>query len=170
MEANFCEKADFINDEEILGLLERGKNTDKAEIDRILDKAAKAHGLEPMEVAALLQNTSPEIEEKLFSTAHKIKEDIYGKRIVMFAPLYVSNYCVNKCEYCGYNCASGMRRKQLTDDEIRQEVAEIENLGHKRIALEAGEDDKNCPIDYITMQWRLFMLPRLKTAVSEESM
>lgn len=162
MEANFCEKADFINDEEILELLERGMNTDKAEIDRILDKAAKAHGLEPIEVAALLQNTSPEIEEKLFSTAHKIKEDIYGKRIVMFAPLYVSNYCVNRCEYCGYNCASGMRRKQLTDDEIRQEVEAIENLGHKRIALEAGEDDKNCPIDYITHAMEVIYATKVK--------
>ena len=85
----------------------------------------------------------------MFQAAREIKETIYGNRIVMFAPLYVSNYCVNSCTYCGYKCTSGIERRKLTDDEIRREVEIILSLGHKRIALEAGEDDKNCPIDYI---------------------
>jgi 2-iminoacetate synthase len=142
-------KAGFINESAINDMLESAKNKPAEYIESLIERASHAKGLGPEEVAALLQNTSPEMEEKLFKAARNIKNKIYGNRIVMFAPLYVSNYCVNSCSYCGYKCGSGMERKRLTDEEIVREVHIIEELGHKRIALEAGEDDKNCPIDYI---------------------
>lgn len=142
-------KADFIQDDVIRMMLEEGKQVSCDEIESIIEKGKMAKGLELKEVAALLQNTDPGLEAKLFEAAKYIKEAIYGTRIVMFAPLYVSNYCVNNCKYCGYKCSNKFLRRRLTDDEIRREVEIIENLGHKRIALEAGEDDKNCPIEYI---------------------
>ncbi len=143
------EKADFIDEQLIYDILESSKGKSQEEIERIIDKARQAKGISIEEAAALLNNTNPLIEQKLFAAAREIKEIIYGKRIVMFAPLYVSNYCVNRCTYCGYKCTSSIERRKLTDDEIIQEVERIIDLGHKRIALEAGEDDRNCPIDYI---------------------
>jgi len=143
-------KADFINDEVIFNALEEAKKKTVAEVENIIEKGRLAKGLTVEETAALLQVDAPELEDKLFKAAREVKEAIYGKRIVMFAPLYVSNYCINRCKYCGYKCTNGIERRRLTDDEIRREVEIILNLGHKRIALEAGEDDKNCPIDYIT--------------------
>lgn len=142
--------ADFIDDNQIRKLLEGARNRSTGELERIIEKGRKAKGLDPEEVAVLLQNTSPELEEKLFKAAREVKDTIYGTRIVMFAPLYVSNYCVNSCRYCGYKCGSRIARKRLTDEEIRREAEIIQDLGHKRIALEAGEDDRNCPIEYIT--------------------
>lgn len=141
--------ADFINDDIILSLLEAGKDKSSTEVVEIIEKGRMAKGLSLEEVAVLLQNTSPDIEDRLFSAAREVKNSIYGTRIVMFAPLYVSDYCVNSCLYCGYKCTNKMNRRKLTDDEIRREVEIIEDMGHKRIALEAGEDDRNCPIDYI---------------------
>lgn len=85
----------------------------------------------------------------MFKVAGKIKNEIYGKRVVMFAPLYVSDYCVNRCKYCGYNACNEFDRKKLTMDQIKEEVKALEKMGHKRLALEGGEDDKNCSIDYI---------------------
>jgi len=146
---NELSEANFINDETILSLLDSGKKKSEEEILKIIEKGRKAHGLTPEEVAALLQNTSRDIDNSLFAAAKEVKDTIYGTRIVMFAPLYVSDYCVNSCIYCGYKCSTHFRRKRLTDEEIRREVEIIENLGHKRIVLEAGEDDVNCPIEYI---------------------
>lgn len=143
------QKADFIDESIIISALEAAKNKDEAELNRIIEKGSKTRGLNLEEMAALLQNTSPDIEEKLFKAAKQVKVDIYGTRIVMFAPLYVSDYCVNKCQYCGYKCTNQFERKRLNDDEIRKEVEIIESIGHKRLVLEAGEDDKNCSIDYI---------------------
>ena len=143
------EKADFICDGLIRSLLGAGSEKSDCELESIIEKGKAARGLDPEEAAALLQITSPVLEEKLFKAAKDVKDAIYGTRIVMFAPLYVSNYCVNSCRYCGYKCANRMHRKRLTDEEIRREVEIIEDLGHKRIALEAGEDDENCPMEYI---------------------
>lgn len=142
-------RADFIDEDLINKTLEQGRNKRTDEIERIIEKGRQAKGITIEEAAALLNNTNPQIEEKLFAAAQEIKEKIYGKRIVTFAPLYVSSYCVNRCTYCGYKCTSNIKRRKLTDEEIRDEVRLIENMGHKRIALEAGEDDKNCPIEYI---------------------
>lgn len=139
----------IIKDEVIRQALEEGKKTTKEEIEYIINKAGEARGLTLEEVAKLLVLDDPELEEKMFRVAREIKERIYGNRIVLFAPLYISNYCVNHCVYCGYNHGCQLERRKLTMDEIREEVKLIEEMGHKRIALEAGEDDVNCPIDYI---------------------
>ncbi|WP_099205052.1 [FeFe] hydrogenase H-cluster radical SAM maturase HydG [Scatolibacter rhodanostii] len=139
----------FIDKDYIENLLIEAKNVPDSEIDSILDKADEFAGLTHQEVAALLVNENPAYLERIFKIAGKIKEHIYGDRIVMFAPLYVSDYCVNQCAYCGYRCTTKFERRKLTQDEIREEVRILEQMGHKRIALEAGEDDENCPIDYI---------------------
>jgi len=141
--------ADFIDEQKINALLEQGKNREKEEVLSIIEKASKAKGLTPEEVAVLLQCEDQEALEAMFKTAREIKEKIYGKRLVLFAPLYISNYCVNNCRYCGYRCSNTFERRKLTMDEIAQEVEILESLGHKRLALETGEDDKNCPIEYI---------------------
>lgn len=139
----------IIDHDYIEKLLSEAKDASDSEISAILDKAENFEGLSHKEVAALLVNENPEHLERIFKIAGKIKEHIYGDRIVMFAPLYVSDYCVNQCAYCGYRCTSDFKRRKLTQDEVRREVAILEKMGHKRIALEAGEDDENCPIDYI---------------------
>ena len=139
----------FIDRVYIENLLESAKGTTDEEINRILDKADAFEGLTHSEVASLLMTDEREHIERIYEIAGKIKNHIYGNRIVMFAPLYVSDYCVNRCKYCGYNCDHDFDRRRLTMDEIRQEVAILEKMGHKRLALEAGEDPKNCSIDYI---------------------
>jgi 2-iminoacetate synthase len=146
---------EFICHEEIIDTLaygEENKNNVQL-IDEILAKAETLVGLNYKEVSVLLhacENTeNASLREKIFKLARKIKELIYGKRIVMFAPLYVSNYCVNGCKYCGYHTGSCIKRKKLTQEEVAEECRAIEAMGHKRIAMEAGEDDTNCSIDYI---------------------
>lgn len=139
----------FINDNLITQLLESSKQPDKSEINDILSKSRNLQSLSLIEVAKLLQCEDKDLLNEIYKTANYIKRTIYGNRIVMFAPLYVSNYCVNSCVYCGFKCQNNLGRKQLSDEEIQKEVRIIEEMGHKRIALEAGEDDKNCPIDYI---------------------
>lgn len=140
----------FIVNEKIWDLLDEAKKADSKEVMRIIDKAEACEGLTSLETAILLNVEDESILERMYQAAGKIKERIYGNRIVMFAPLYVSNYCINGCTYCGYKCSNKFNRKKLSDDEIREEVKVIEDMGHKRIVLEAGEDDNNCPIDYIT--------------------
>jgi 2-iminoacetate synthase len=141
----------FINHEEILASLEGAKlrARDPDTIRAILDKAATCGGLTHREAAALLEVDSPEILAEIFGMARRIKERIYGRRIVMFAPLYLSDYCVNQCTYCGYNCDNKTARRRLTQEELADEVCVLEGLGHKRLALEAGEDPTNCPLGYI---------------------
>ena len=141
--------ADFIKEDEIHSLLEATQNTSREDLEAIIEKGEKALGLTPAEVAKLLNTEDKSIEDKLFKAAHTIKEKIYGKRVVIFAPLYLSNYCVNACKYCGYGCDTSIFRKKLSMDELVQEVKILESMGHKRIALEAGEDPVNCDIDYI---------------------
>ncbi len=139
----------FIDHEYITSLLEEAKSTPAAEIDDILARADRFEGLKHKDVAALLQNDDPAVLERIFAIAGKIKEHIYGERVVLFAPLYVSDYCINRCDYCGFRADNQFDRRRLTMDEIRSEVQILEKMGHKRIALEAGEDPRNCPIDYI---------------------
>ena len=121
----------------------------KSEIDRILEKAASLKGLSHKEAAVLLEVDDDETLNKIYKIANEIKEKIYGKRIVIFAPLYLSNYCVNECKYCGLKCTNNIARRRLTQQEVREEVRALEAMGHKRLLLEAGEDDEHCPIDYI---------------------
>ena len=142
----------FLDENKINAILESSKikAQDKEEVKRILEKSKKAEGLTPEEAAILLNIDDNELLKEMFAVANAVKEKIYGKRIVMFAPLYVSNYCVNNCTYCGYKHNNDeLCRKKLTQEELIAEVKALEKLGHKRIALEAGEDPINCSLDYI---------------------
>ncbi|MCC3868695.1 [FeFe] hydrogenase H-cluster radical SAM maturase HydG [Terrisporobacter mayombei] len=143
---------EFINHEEILESLEYAKSNkgNKELIEGILDKANRAKGLTHREAATLLECEDEELIERMFKMAEDIKKRFYGNRIVMFAPLYLSNYCVNGCVYCPYHLKNKkIARKKLTQEEIKREVIALQDLGHKRLALEAGEDPKNNPIEYI---------------------
>ena len=143
---------EFLNENDINLLIKESekKAEDENLVREILKKAVEAKGITDKEAAVLLSINNPELLEEMFETARKIKEKIYGKRIVMFAPLYVSNYCVNNCEYCGYKHDNDeLSRKKLNREELIEEVKSLEKLGHKRIALEAGEDPLNCSLDYI---------------------
>ena len=149
---NQFQDASFIDDAEILGTLEQAKKlaADKGAVRELIAKARECHGLDHREAAVFLEITDPELEDELYSLAKEIKERIYGRRIVLFAPLYVSNYCVNGCTYCGFHKDNKMMfRKKLTMEEIDQETDAILALGHKRIAMESGEDPVNSPLDYI---------------------
>ncbi len=144
--------ADFINDEQIWKDLEEGKKASKDEIKAIIEKARKserATALAPTEVAALLQTDDPELLEMMFAAAKEVKEKIYGKRLVLFAPLYISSHCINNCVYCGYRRDNQFKRSKLTMEEVVEEVKALEEMGHKRLALEAGEHPLECPIEYV---------------------
>ena len=143
------EYGNFIDHQFIVNLLKEAKSADDRNIIEILDKAERFDGLTPEDVAILLTTDNKNYQERIFTIADKIKKYIYGDRIVMFAPLYVSDYCVNHCTYCGFNCKNKFQRTRLSMDEIREEVKILEAMGHKRLALEAGEDPVNCDIDYI---------------------
>ena len=143
---------EFINHEEILDTLKYAEeNKHNVElIDKILEKARQKNGLTHREAAVLLDCNIEEKNEEIFKLAEQIKKDFYGNRIVLFAPLYLSNYCVNGCVYCPYHKQnSHIPRKKLTQEEIRQEVIALQDMGHKRLAIEAGEDPVNNPIEYI---------------------
>ncbi len=119
-------------------------------IEGLLNRAADCKGLTHREAAVLLACDQPDLNEKMFSLAKKIKEELYGQRIVLFAPLYLSNYCINSCVYCPYHAKNkNIRRKKLTQEEIRREVVALQDMGHKRLALETGEDPVNNPIEYV---------------------
>ncbi|SHM18135.1 2-iminoacetate synthase [Caldanaerovirga acetigignens] len=141
-------KADFIDDEAIHKALESGKKASREDVREIFHKAREAKGLDVEDVAKLLYCEDEELLEEMYSTAKELKEKIYGKRIVIFAPLYYSDYCINNCRYCGYRRDNKIARKRLTMEEVRREVEILEEMGHKRLALEAGEDPVNCPIEY----------------------
>ncbi|MCL2420849.1 MAG: [FeFe] hydrogenase H-cluster radical SAM maturase HydG [Defluviitaleaceae bacterium] len=138
-----------LNDAYINGLLQAAANIPDNDIENILAKAANFQGLTHQEAAALLMTQNEAYINHTFEIAGKIKKHIYGDRIVIFAPLYVSDHCINRCTYCGFRHDSGIARRKLTQDEIRAEVAVLEKMGHKRLAIEAGEDPSNCPLDYI---------------------
>ena len=142
---------DFINHEEILETLAfADENSQNLElIDKLIEKAALRKGLSHREASVLLACQDPERNERIFKLAEQIKKDFYGTRIVMFAPLYLSNYCVNGCTYCPYHLKNKhIARKQLSQDEIRKEVIALQDMGHKRLALEAGEDPVRNTMDY----------------------
>lgn len=151
---------EFIDHEEILATLEyaeQNKNN-MALIDEILDKARPVKnengvfckGLTHREASVLLANEDESVLRRMYALAEEIKQSFYGNRIVMFAPLYLSNYCVNGCVYCPYHMKNKhIPRKKLTQEEVRAEVIALQDMGHKRLAIEAGEDPKNNPIEYI---------------------
>lgn len=143
---------EFIDHEEILDTLaysEAHKN-DHELILQILKRAKERKGLSHKEASVLLMCEDDELNSQIFELAKQIKKDFYGNRIVMFAPLYLSNYCVNSCTYCPYHSQNKhITRKKLTQEEIRREVTALQDMGHKRLAIEAGEDPVNNPIEYI---------------------
>ncbi len=139
----------FIDEEYINSVLVEAKDTSDEEIERILAKADRFQGLTHKEVASLLSNNNPEHLKRIFEVSGRIKEHIYGDRIVIFAPIYISDYCINKCAYCGFRCDNKFERRKLSLMEVKEEVRILEKMGHKRLALEAGEDPKNCDIDYV---------------------
>jgi len=146
------EAEEFISNEEILSTLEYAKkNKSNVElIDKILEKAGKMRGLTHKEAAVLLDCDIPEKNERIYKLANEIKQAYYGNRIVTFAPLYLSNYCINGCVYCPYHYKNKhIKRIKMTQEEIKQEVIALQDLGHKRLALETGEDPVNNPIEYI---------------------
>lgn len=143
---------EFINHEEILETLRYAEENkhNEALIDQILEKAKKRKGLEHREAMVLLDCDIEEKNQEIYALAEQIKKDFYGNRIVMFAPLYLSNYCVNGCVYCPYHAKNKhISRKKLTQEEIRKEVIALQDMGHKRLALETGEDPVNNPIEYV---------------------
>ena len=142
---------DFISHEEILETLAYAdeNKTNEALIDSILEKARLRKGLSHREASVLLACPIEEKNQEIYRLAEQIKKDFYGNRIVMFAPLYLSNYCVNGCTYCPYHLKNKhIARKQLTQEEIRKEVIALQDMGHKRLALEAGEDPVRNTMDY----------------------
>ncbi|MCG1013238.1 [FeFe] hydrogenase H-cluster radical SAM maturase HydG [Tepidanaerobacter sp. GT38] len=143
---------EFISHEEVLETLkyaEENKNN-AGLIDDIIEKAKLYKGLSHREASVLLACELPDKNEEVFALAKQIKDDFYGNRIVLFAPLYLSNYCVNGCVYCPYHRTNKhITRKKMTQDEIRREVIALQDMGHKRIAIESGEDPVNNPIEYI---------------------
>ncbi|MGN0963549.1 MAG: [FeFe] hydrogenase H-cluster radical SAM maturase HydG [Clostridia bacterium] len=143
---------EFINHEEILDTLDYAeKNKDNMElIDSILEKARLHKGLSHREASVLLACEDEAKIRQMYDLAEEIKMAYYGNRIVIFAPLYLSNYCINGCVYCPYHRQNkNIPRKKLTQEEIRKEVIALQDMGHKRLAIEAGEDPKNNPIEYI---------------------
>lgn len=138
----------FIDENKINNLIEL--KPDEAKINEILDKALELKGLSLEETAYLLNINDESLLNKVFKVAKQVKESIYGKRIVLFAPLYLSNYCSNNCLYCGFRIDNKqIQRKKLTSDEVIDEVKQIINTGHKRILLVAGEDTQQCNLDYV---------------------
>lgn len=143
---------EFIANEEVLATLEYAKNNKNniELIDKILEKAKLGKGLTHREATVLLDCDNEEKNQEIFELAKKIKQDYYGNRIVLFAPLYLSNYCVNGCVYCPYHAKNKhITRKKMTQEEIKEEVIALQDMGHKRLAIETGEDPVNNPIEYI---------------------
>ena len=143
---------EFISHQEIIETLEYAdKNKNNLElIQKIIDKAKQEKGLTHREASVLLACDDKEIEAEIFKLAAQIKNNYYGNRIVLFAPLYLSNYCVNSCVYCPYHIKNKhIFRKKMTQEEIKQEVIALQDMGHKRLAIELGEDPINNPLEYV---------------------
>lgn len=143
---------EFISHDEILDTLKYAEENagNRELISSIIEKARACKGISHREAALLLECNDPEQLEEIFSLAKEIKQKFYGNRIVMFAPLYLSNYCVNSCVYCPYHIKNKtIARKKLSQEDIEREVIALQDMGHKRLALEAGEDPLHNPIEYI---------------------
>ncbi len=143
------EAKEIVNPERFALILGKKDHLSKPKIEEILAKAKEKKGLSLEEVGALLNLKDQELIEEMLSIAGKVKREIYGERLVLFAPLYLSNFCVNDCQYCGFRRSNPQPRKKLSLQEIKEEVMILEDMGHKRILLECGEDPKENPIDYV---------------------
>ena len=144
--------AQFIDHQEVLDSLAEAERESRnpERVVQILEKAARLKGITHREAAILMDCTDPVLEEKIYALAAEIKQRFYGNRIVLFAPLYLSNYCVNGCVYCPYHYKNKtIPRRKLSQEEIAEEVRALIRTGHKRLAVEAGEDPVNNPLEYI---------------------
>lgn len=144
--------SEFIADSEVRSTLEyaRENSGNRALVESVLEKARAFKGLTHREAALLLECDDPAVTEKIFALANEIKHRFYGNRIVMFAPLYLSNYCINGCVYCPYHAKNrNITRKKLSQEEIRREVMALQDMGHKRLAIEAGEHPLMNSMEYI---------------------
>ncbi|MEG1564088.1 MAG: [FeFe] hydrogenase H-cluster radical SAM maturase HydG [Bacteroides sp.] len=151
-QVNSPHATEFIDHSEIREALDfaQENKSNRALMEQLIDKAASCKGLTHREAALLLECDQPDLNGRVFALAKAIKQRFYGNRIVMFAPLYLSNYCVNGCTYCPYHLKNkNIARKKLTQEEIRREVIALQDMGHKRLALEAGEDPLRNPLEYI---------------------
>jgi len=141
---------EIINEQKLNGLISAAKAPSRQRLFELLAKAELKKGLELGEVAELLNVTDPKMLEQMFASSRKVKEDIYGNRLVFFAPIYLSSFCVNDCAYCGFHCSNkGAERKKLTRAEVEQQVRELIKMGHKRLLVEVGEDPERNTIDYV---------------------
>jgi 2-iminoacetate synthase len=143
---------EFIDNKEIMDTLDYAKKnkSNREVIESLIERAKDCKGLTHREAAVLLECDLEDENEKMFKLAKKIKQNFYGNRIVMFAPLYLSNYCVNGCVYCPYHFKNkNIARKKLSQEDIKREVTALQDMGHKRLALETGEDPINNPIEYV---------------------
>jgi len=141
--------SDIIDEKKINAILKETQAVPQERILSIIEKAKKMKGLELEEVGALLQAQDESLWEKIFEAASFVKNSIYGERLVFFAPLYISSFCVNDCEYCGFHARNKACRKKLTMEEVSEQVKALVDMGHKRLLLEFGEDLVNNPIDYV---------------------
>ena len=143
---------EFIDHQEVLDSLEAAEKDSQtpALVAQILEKAALLKGLSHREAATLMACSDPALEQRIYALAADIKQRFYGNRIVLFAPLYLSNYCVNGCVYCPYHAKNrSIPRRILSQEEIAREVRALIRTGHKRLAVEAGEDPVHNPLEYI---------------------
>ena len=143
---------EFIDHTEILASLEEAarESGNRQRVREILEKAARCKGLSHREAAILMDCNDPELEQEIYKLAEQVKQRFYGNRIVLFAPLYLSNYCINGCVYCPYHLKNKtLPRKKLSQEEIADEVRALIRTGHKRLAVEAGEDPVHNPLEYI---------------------
>ena len=141
-----------IDHQEVLDTLEEAarESGNHQRVLEILEKAALCKGLTHREAAILMDCNEPGLEEKIYALAASIKHRFYGNRIVLFAPLYLSNYCINGCTYCPYHAKNRtIPRRKLSQQEIEEEVRALIRIGHKRLAVEAGEDPRHNPLEYI---------------------
>jgi len=139
----------IIDENDIFNTLKETRNSTKENILKILRKAGQKKGLSLKEAGSLLNVENPKLIETMFEAAGKIKKEIYGERLVFFAPFYISSYCINDCEYCGFHFRNRAPRKKLTRKEVIEQVEILENMGHKRLLLEFGEHPTENPIDYV---------------------
>ena len=140
---------DIIDENQINAILEKTKSPDHETVLAILKKASKMKGLNLEEIGYLLHVEDPKLWKKIFDAAYTVKKTIYGERLVFFAPLYISSYCVNDCEYCGFHARNKCPRKKLTMKEVKEQTKVLIDMGHKRLLLEFGEDPVNNPIEYV---------------------
>lgn len=140
---------EVVDEGKIYNILEKTKNPNEAVVDSILSRALEKKGLSLEEAGYLINVEDPLVIKKIFKAAGQVKDEIYGERLVFFAPLYLSSYCVNDCKYCGFRVSNEEPRKKLTQEEIKKQVEILIDMGHKRLLLEFGEHPQNSHIDYV---------------------